>query len=87
MPKVQRDWADANGVRVVNGDGHAEITLKKGANSESGRLVEFAIDSPHGRSIVNPNGQMCKSCAVDATSDGATTNATSSGRESRKINK
>jgi len=80
----QLEWAKENGVRVVNGEGHAEVTLKNNATGETGPLKRFEIDSPHGRSAANPNGQMCKDCAQEATVDGVTTSATSSGRASRK---
>lgn len=82
--RAQREWAEERGVRIVNGEGHAELTLRNGATDGAGPLVHFEIDSPHGRNAANPNGQMCKDCAVDATSGGATTSATSSGRSSRK---
>ncbi len=39
-----------------NGPGHAEVALKNGATAETGPLLRFEIDSPHGRSVANPNG-------------------------------
>ena len=62
VPRVQREWAEENGVRVVNGPGHAEETLRNGATSETGPLRSLEVDSPHGRNAQNPNGAICLDC-------------------------
>jgi RHS repeat-associated protein len=82
VPRVQREWAAENGVRVVNGAGHAEETLKKGATAESGPLQAFEVSSPHGRKATAPNGAMCSDCAKEMK--GIATTSPSSGKPSRK---
>ena len=84
VPRVQREWAAGQGIRVVNGEGHAEMTLVNGVTAGTGPLRRFEVSSPHGQTASTPNGAMCRDCAAGTQAAGASTTSPSSGRSSRK---
>jgi RHS repeat-associated protein len=88
VPRAQVEWAQQKGIRVVNGEGHAETTLSDGATSQSGPLTSFEVSSPFGREVVNgvptnPNGAICGTCAPKMQASGATTTSPVVDRPSR----
>ena len=88
VPQVQQAWAEARGIRVINGAGHAEITLKNGGTADTGPLKYFEVTSPFGREVVNgvptnPNGAMCGPCSREMQASGASTTSPTVDRPSR----
>ncbi len=79
VPRVQASWAQANGIQVVNGIGHAEETLVKG-----GSLNAVEVSSPHGVGPFTPNGAICYDCELLLKQNNVETTSPFSGRTSAK---
>jgi RHS repeat-associated protein len=69
VPKIQREWAEAKGISVVNGQGHAEETIIKAGKGAT------SIDASRG---------VCLDCEQLMKEHGVKTDTHTTGKKSRK---